>query len=142
MTDSVTISKLHERVSQHDIEFAEIRGVIKSISGATNETKDAVKAIHTALDRTNQLIHNAQIKDEHFMSHISETRQRFEHVNKRIDEKDAATNKRIDPLVSDKSKIALSIILAVALGFGGMVASFYFKKPSNVTSVVVDDRND
>lgn len=142
MTDSATISKLHERVSQHDVEFAEIRGVVKSISSAVTETKDAVKAIYITLDRINELIHSSQLKDEHLFAHMRDASEKFDQVNKHIDEKDAATNKRIDVIAGDRKTIAVSIILAFAIGLGGMVANFYFKEPDGIAIVAVEDGDD
>jgi chromosome segregation ATPase len=122
-----TISKLHERVSQHDIEFAELRGVVKTLSITASETKDAIKAINTTLGRTNDLIHAAHLFDEQLMSHIRDAKKEFEAVNQRITEKDEAINKRVDELSTDRKTIAISLILAFVVGFGGMVADFWYE---------------
>lgn len=138
MSDSIAVSKLNERVSQHDVEFAEIRGAIKSISGAATETKESVKAIYSQIQKTNELMHKSQLKDEIFMQHLENANERFQGFVNHCDEKRKEVEKRVDTLESDRKKVFMAMLIALAIGVGGVVADYYFK-PRIDTVILADD---
>lgn len=115
--------KLHERLSDHDIELAELRQYLRSLDRSTEETKRAIKAMQETLAKTNDLLHAAHVKDENLFAHMKHTDERFKDIQGQFQD----TNIRIDRIQSSLRNIAISLFLAFAIGLGGMTAEHFFK---------------
>lgn len=112
--------KIHDRLSDHEVELAELREYMKSLDRSTDETKEAIKMIHVTLTKANELIHAGQLQAENHFAHMKMIDARF----LKIDDEFEKTNQNIREMQGNLRNIATSLVLAFLVGAGAMVANY------------------
>lgn len=84
--DAEHLSKLQERVQQHDIEFAELRAAVKTIADTGRETKTAVKDISKSMQAITEILHKIDLRDQLASNQVADFRKDVERVREEMKE--------------------------------------------------------